>query len=267
MTTITLGDVMLTRVLYLEAAIDPDAGGLTPDQVRSVTWGEPTWADDGSMRLASCAWVVSAGGRNVVLDPSGNLDDIIHDPGSTSHHQKAYRAAFAAAGIPIESVDTVLLSHIESIGLTAVRDGDSWTTFFPNARVLISDTAKSDFLEHTPPGNVGAAFVALFDAGLIDTFTGGDEIVPGLRVEWTGMHNPGHCAFHVGTDATFLGHLAVSPLHFATGPCAPQHADPNGVWRWLQATKADGRILIGPLWPSPGAMRYADNAFKPVGSQ
>lgn len=71
MTTIQLGDVTLTRVLYLEAAIDPDAGGLTPDEVRAVPWGEPTWADDGSMRLASCAWVVSAGGRHVVIDPSG----------------------------------------------------------------------------------------------------------------------------------------------------------------------------------------------------
>ncbi len=264
MTTIKLGDVTLTRVLYLEAAIDPDAGGLTPDQVRSVAWGESTWAEDGSMRLASCAWVISAGGRNVVIDPSGNLDDIIHDPGSTGHHQKAYRAAFAAAGIPIESVDTLLLSHIESIGLAAVRDGDSWRRFFPNARVLISDTARADFEERTPPGDVGAAFTALFDSDLIDTFRDGDEVVAGLRAEWTGMHNPGHCAFHVGSKATFVGHLAVSPLHFATGPCAPQHADPNGVWRWLQSTKADGRILIGPLWPSPGAMRYADGKFEAV---
>jgi glyoxylase-like metal-dependent hydrolase (beta-lactamase superfamily II) len=265
MTTINLGDVTLTRVLYLEAAIDPDAGGLTPDQVRAVPWGEPTWADDGQMRLASCVWVVRSGGRHVVVDPAGNLDDILHDPGSTGHHQKAYRAAFAAAGIPIESVDTVLLSHIESIGLTAVRDGDGWTTFFPNARVLISDTAKSDFEEHSPPGDIGAAFTALFAAGVIDTYLDGEEIVPGVRAEWTGMHNPGHCAFHVGDDATFVGHLAVSPLHFATGPCAPQHADPNGVWRWLNKTKANGRVLIGPLWPSPGAMRFTDNTFQPVG--
>lgn len=266
MTTITLGDITLTRVLYLEAAIDPDAGGLTPDEVRSVTWGEPTWTDDGNLRLASRAWVVSAGGRNVVIDPSGNLDDIIHDPGSTRHHQGAYRAAFAAAGIPVDGVDIVLLSHIESIGLTAVRDGDSWTSFFPNARILISDTAKSYFAEQPLADDLRAASTALFDADMIDTFGDGDEIVPGLRAEWTGMHNPGHCAFHVGNEATFVGHLAISSLHFATGPCPPQHADPDGVWKWLQDTMADGRVLIGPLWPSPGALRYRDNAFEPVDS-
>lgn len=176
------------------------------------------------MRLASCAWVVSTAGRHVVVDPAGNLDDILHDPGSTGHHQKAYRAAFEAVGIPVESVDTVLLSHIESIGLTAVRDGNSWTTFFPNARVLISDTAKSNFADQPLSDDLRAVFTALFDASLIDTFTDGDEIVPGLVAEWTGMHNPGHSAFRVGSDATFVGHLAVSPLHFATGPCPPQHA-------------------------------------------
>ena len=267
MTTILLGDVTLTRVLYLEAAIDPDAGGLTPDDVRSVEWGEPLWAEDGNMRLASCAWVVRAGGRTVVVDPAGNLDDILHDPASTGHHQKSYRAAFEAAGVPVESVDTVLLSHIESIGLTAARDGDSWQRFFPNARVLISDTALSNFEGQPMSDDLRAAFAALMAAGLVDTYVDGEEIIPGLRAEWTGMHNLGHCAFHVGDGATFVGHLAVSPLHFATGPCAPQHFDPEGAWNWLQATKADGRILIGPLWPSPGAMRYRDNQFQPFSTQ
>ena len=85
-----------------------------------------------------------------------------------------------------------------------------------------------------------------------------------MRAEWTGMHNPGHCAFHVGDAASFVGHLAVTPLHLGTGPCPPQHADPEGAWRWLEAAKASGRILIGPLWPSPGAVRW-DASGRPVG--
>lgn len=95
---IDVGDVRLTRVLYLEAAIDPLATGLTPDEVRAVPWAEPGWADDGQVRAASCAWVVEAGGRRIVVDPAGNLDEIIHDPGSTALHQQAYTDAFAAAG-------------------------------------------------------------------------------------------------------------------------------------------------------------------------
>jgi hypothetical protein len=255
-TTIDLGTHRLTRVLYLEAAIDPEPTGLDAEAVRSVAWASPEWADDGQVRAASCVWVIEGGGRTVAVDPAGNLDEILHDPASTEVHQAAYVAAFDAAGVPIGSVDAVLLSHIESIGLTAVRDGDGWRRFFPNARVLISDTASTDFHRERPDGELGVAFAALWADGLVDTYADGDDVVPGVRAEWTGMHNPGHCALHVADGATFVGHLAVTPLHLATGPCPSQHADPEGAWRWLEAQKASGRILIGPLWPTPGALRW-----------
>ena len=255
-TVIDLGPLRLTRVLYLDAAIDPEPTGLDPAAVRSVPWASPDWATDGQVLAASCVWVISDGARHIAIDPSGNIDEILHDPATTGAHQEAYAAAFLAAGLPIESIDTVLLSHIESIGLAAVRDGEGWKRFFPNARVLMSDAASADFDSEPVEGDVGAAIAALRSAGLVDTFADGDEIIPGLRAEWTGMHNPGHCAFHVGAEATYVGHLAVTPLHLSTGPCPPQHADPEGVWNWLETVKADGRILIGPLWPSPGALRW-----------
>lgn len=255
-TAIDLGALRLTRVLYLDAAIDPEPTGLDAEAVRSVSWAEPDWATDGQVRAASCAWVVSEGERRIVIDPSGNLDEVLHDPGSTAIHQQAFVAAFAEAGLPIETIDTVLLSHIESIGLTAVRDGDGWRRFFPEAQVLLSEPARDHFEAEPAEGDVGAAFADLWAAGLIDTFADGDEIVPGLRAEWTGIHNPGHCAFHLGSAATYVGHLAVTPLHLATGPCPSQHADPEAAWRWLEAAKASGSILFGPLWPSPGALRW-----------
>ena len=35
-TVLEFGDVLLTRVLYVDAAIDPAAVGLTPDEVGAV---------------------------------------------------------------------------------------------------------------------------------------------------------------------------------------------------------------------------------------
>jgi hypothetical protein len=261
MTVIKVGDVTLTRVLYVDAAIDPDAVGLTADQVRGVEWAAPVWAEDGQVRAASCVWVISTGGRNIAVDPSGNIDDILHEPSSTAAHQAAYEAAFAAAGIPIETIDTVLLSHIESVGLSAVHDVDGWRPFFPNARLLLSEPSAQAFTGSPPEGLIGEAFQSLFDADLVDTFNDGDSLAPGVAAEWTGMHNVGHCAFHIddgGSTATFVGHLAVSPLHLATGPCPPQHDQPDEAWQWLCGVAADpARVLIGPLWPSPGAVRWA----------
>lgn len=260
-TVIDVGGVRLTRVLYVDALIDPGAVGLTPEQVRSVPWASPTWAEDGQVRAASCVWVVSTGGRHIALDPSGNIDEILHDPDQTAAHQAAYTAAFAAAGIPVEAVDTVLLSHIESVGLSAVRAGGGWRPFFPNARLLIGDRALDSFVRDPPGGDLGAAIAALLDAGVVDTFGDREELAPGLTAEWTGMHQVGHCAFHMGADderATFVGHLAVSPLHLATGPCGPQHDEPEEAWRWLTSVAADpSRVIVGPLWPSPGAIRWS----------
>lgn len=258
-TTIDLGDVRLTRVLYVDALIDPAAVGLTPDDVRSVPWGSPDWAEDGQVRAASCVWVIHTGDRRIAVDPSGNIDDILHDPAHTAAHQAAYAAAFDRAGIPIDTIDTVMLTHIESVGLSAVRDGDGWRPYFPHARLSISDRALESFVSSPPNGDLGAAFDALIAAGSVDSFGHGDEPAPGVTVEWTGMHHPGHCTLHVAgrTDhATMVGHLAVSPLHLATGPCPPQHSEPERAWEWLQRTAEDGRVLIGPLWPSPGAVRW-----------
>ena len=260
-TCLDIGDVRLTRVLYADALIDPAAVGLTADEVRDVWWASPTWAEDGHVRAASCVWVISTAGRHIAIDPSGNIDETLHDPASTEAHQAAYAAAFAAAGIPIETIDTVLLSHIESIGLSAVSGAGGWRPFFPNARLLMSDRAHQSFVDHPPDGQLQEALRTLLDAGKIDTFSNGAEIAPGLSAEWTGMHDIGHCAFHVhaGTEttATFVGHLAATPLHLATGPCPSQNYEPDDAWRWLTAiTSNPSQLIIGPLWPSPGAIRW-----------
>lgn len=268
MTTLRIGDVELSRVLYLDAAIDPEPTGLTPDEVQAVPWAEPTWADGGQVRAAACAWVIRSGGRTIVVDPAGNIDDILHDPATTLDHQQGFVDAFTRADILPDTVDTVLLSHIESIGMAAVRDGDSWRPFFPNSRILISDAALAHVDDASAFPMQFEAYSALIAHGLVDTFADGDEIVPGVHAQWTGAHNPGHTAFHVGDAGapalTFVGHLAVTPIHLGTGPCEPQHFDPQRAWALLQEWSADGRILVGPLWPSPGAARWTGDALVPV---
>jgi hypothetical protein len=58
-----------------------------------------------------------------------------------------------------------------------------------------------------------------------------------------------------------LGHLAISPVHLATGECPPQHEDAAAAWSTLRALADDGRMLVGPLWPAPGSGRWLDGAF------
>lgn len=125
-TVLEVGEFLLTRVLYVDALIDPDAVGLTPDQVVAVDWGSPDWAQDGQVRAASCAWVISRGGRHVVVDPSGNIDEILHDPSTTAAHQAAYADAIVASQprLPFDTIESDLAARLlqtNGIGATVTE--------------------------------------------------------------------------------------------------------------------------------------------------
>ena len=253
----------LRRVLYADVLVPPEIAGLTVAQIEAVPWRVPEWGEGEQIRASASAWVVDGRERRIVLDPMQAADNVLHDPEGEDFHQRAIADVFAQAGVPRESVDTVVLSHIEGIGLVGERRADgSWTRFFPKARILVSEAARADF-GVSPEYYATQIWQQLFDEGVVDTFADGDEIVPGLRAEVSKAHNPGHAVFHFGRgpDATFVGHLAVSPLHLATGLCPQQHPEPELAWKLLHDYADDGRILIGPLWPSPGYGRWSGTAF------
>ena len=266
-TVLRAGPVTLTRVLYLDTTAPPEAVGLTMQQAHAVSWCDERWASDDGIGVSASAWVASSGDQHVVIDPFRNADDILHDPDSAEIHRAAITEAFAASGIPVEAVTHVLLSHFEGLGLIVVRDGDGWTPLFPNAQIIAGDTALEDFATAAQPEHWSTDVLRdLIGAGRISAFADGDEIVPGVVVEHTGAHNPGHYVVHLGPgpDVTFVGHLAVSPLHLSTGICVPQHVDPPQALDLLLGYAEDGRVLISPLWPSPGAGRFLDGVFVPV---
>jgi hypothetical protein len=256
-TTIQLGDLTLARVSYADVEVAPELVGLDADALGVHAWAAPTWIGDGTVRVGASAWVVSSGDRRVVIDPFLAADDVLHDPAYALAHADGIRAAFSAAGLPVETIDSVLVTHVEGLGFVACRERDGWTPFFPNARVLV---AVPERMEHE-------GWVPLRAAGLVDTFGDGDEIVGGLVAERTGDHDVDHHVFHVGDpshpSATFLGHLALSPVHLASGP-GKLHLDSVAAWATLQRLIADDRPLVGSLWPAPGAGRWTGTQLQPL---
>jgi hypothetical protein len=276
-TVIELGSVTLTRVLYVDAAVPPEVVGLSATELAGLvggatapTWCDQRWAADGQVRVAAAAWVASVGDEHIVIDPFGNADDILHDPEHAASHQAAIAAAFQASGIPMETIARVVVSHIEGIAMNAVRRDGRWSPFFPNARIAVGDSALAT-LTNAPDHWTVDAWRQLIDDGAVDTFAAGETLLPGVVAQHTGAHNAGHHVFHFGEGsdgaplASTVGHLAISPLHLVTGPCAAQHPDPELAWQQLCSLAADGRILLGPLWPSPGAGRWIDGQFVEVG--
>jgi hypothetical protein len=265
---LAVGDATLVRVSYADLPVDPEAIGLTADQVTAIPWATPTWAEGHQPRAAAAAWVIESGGRRIVVDPAQAVDAILRAGPDAAVHQQAFAAALDAAGYPRDSIDTVIASHIDGIGMIAWLDDDRWSPFFPNSEVLLSQReydAIADDGWYRPSG--AEALLALHEQGAVTTVGDAHVVTDDVTIRWTGAHSPGHQVVHIssqGEDATMIGHLALSPLHCVIDECA-NHVESDAAVAVLMQLRDQGNLLIGPLWPAPGAARWTGTEMQPAG--
>ncbi len=252
-----LPEMTLTRVGYLDVPVPPGFLGL--GDPGAIPWRNP-WATDDAVLVGAAAWFAEIGDRRIVFDPFLALDVVLRaDPGQEAQHQAAIMAACEAAGFAVDTIDTVLLSHIEGIGMLAHHDehGD-WSPFFPNARITLNANNLKSFQDNIEEvGPERTPWEALFVADVVDTFENGDTLAPGIRAASGDGHGIGHTVFELGDPvaAYFIGHVAVSPLHLVSGECAAVNEDPALAWKISQSlleSVSSDQYLIGPLWPAPG---------------
>jgi glyoxylase-like metal-dependent hydrolase (beta-lactamase superfamily II) len=260
--TFVVGDVKLTRVAYFDVPLDAQVIGFTSDQVAEVPWGEPIWAEaSGRVLVGQAIWVIESEDRTIVIDPCGASDDFLRTGPEAALHEAAVVAAMESAGFPVEGVDTVVMSHLDGIGMVASPEPEGgWSPLFPNARVVISETELAHVAAR-PETPGAAALRCLVDRGYVDGTGLPHPIAPGVTLELTGGHSPGHAVLRVGDDAVFIGHLAINPIQVCGGVLPHQHVDPVVAFAALEhelawASERDA-LIIGPLWPEPGAGRVA----------
>ncbi|MGE3465246.1 MAG: hypothetical protein AB7I04_25395, partial [Pseudomonadales bacterium] len=262
----------LTRIGYLDIPVPAELLGLTAEQVAGVSWAAPTWASDDQPLLGNAAWFADLGGIRLVFDPLQTLDVVLRpDRDSERRHQDAVADLFAASGYPVESVDLVVMTHIDGVGMAARRDdAGNWTPFFPNARILMSDVELAGFRQAHPGAAtaadlVGEVWSALIEAGHVHSYSDGQTLAPSLVAEVSGGHGPGHSVLHFkeddGVALSLIGHLAVTPIQLATGECTALNEDPAAAWRLLHENARDGRMIAGSLWPTPGYGRWIEGSL------
>jgi glyoxylase-like metal-dependent hydrolase (beta-lactamase superfamily II) len=266
-----LGPVRLTRVGYADVLVPAEVVGLTAEQVVATTWREPVWAEGEQVRVAAAAWVIDDGDVRVVVDPAFAADEILRNDNDADAHQQAFAALLADAGFPRESVTHAVPTHAEGIGMLGWREGDgSWSPFFPNATVLFSQRELDALDDGRVQPDAMGALAQLRAQGRVAPVTGDRfALTERISLEHTGGHSPGHQVVRVHTgdgDALVLGHLAVSALHIGLGPCPPEHMDPVVADERLRAYEAEDALLIGPLWPAPGAGRWDGERLTPAAS-
>jgi glyoxylase-like metal-dependent hydrolase (beta-lactamase superfamily II) len=264
--SLQIGTATLTRVVYAEILVDAAVVSMTPDEVRAIAWGEPAWAEAGQVRVAAAAWIIESAGRRIVVDPAQAADDILRGADAVAH-QEAFAAALAAAGFARESIDTAIASHLDGIGMLAWNDDGKWVPFFPNANMLITAREYESVVKGEPFTPQGAdALIALHESGALTLVGDRYDVTDAVTLRWTGGHSPGHQVVEIasgGERATLVGHLALSPLQCAVD-CAG-HVDVFVANDALREVRDRGDVLIGPLWPAPGAARWDGTAMIAVG--
>ena len=265
----TVGTATLVRVPYVDLLVDADVVGLTPEQVAANGWAAPTWAEGDQVRVGAAVWVIESDGRRIAVDPTQAADEILRSEPDAVVHQEAVAGALESAGFPRESIDTVIATHIDGIGMMAWRTDDGWTPFFPEADLLISrreHEAIAARADYRPSG--AEAYLALHRQSAVTPVGDEHTVTSEVTMRWTGAHSPGHAVVDIESGherATMIGHLALTPVHCAVD--ARLHEDPAAAEAILRRL-ADGRLLIGPLWPVPGAARWTGDdltAAIPVG--
>ena len=257
----TIGRVRLTRVPYFDVGLPPEAVGLTGEQVTAVDWAGP-WCDGPHVRVGQVFWVIESAGRTIVVDPCGASDAFLREGADAVAHQEAAFATFAAAGFDPRTVDTVMMSHLDGIGMFSLVDaGGHWAPAFPAAPILMSDREWTRVRARTDISG-DAALRALDALGVVERVSLPYELTPDVHLVRSGGHTDGHMTVTVESDgarALFLGHLAVSPVNAGIAAPVALHDDPAlghaALHHWLADAAGDGALVIGPLWPDPGAAR------------
>jgi glyoxylase-like metal-dependent hydrolase (beta-lactamase superfamily II) len=223
MTTFTLGDVRIDRVVEIDRSSFPTTSMLpdaTADDIaRHVSWLKPAFwdarTDDLGSRIQS--YVVRTPEHTIVMDTCvGN--DKSRDGAPAWHRRKGtFLPDLAAIGVRREDVDYVVCTHlhVDHVGWnTSLVDG-GWVPTFPNARYVFVGE-EWEFWKHQSDsgaekdGCIADSVTPIVDAGRAMLVEGTFAIGGHLRFEPTPGHTPGHVCVRLttsGGEAVFSGDL------------------------------------------------------------
>ena len=211
-----VGDITVTRIVEMEMAggskfILPDA---TPEAVQPMTWMQPHFATaEGKLIMSVHALVVDTGTHRIIVDTCIGNDKERNIP-TWSNLQTSFLEDLTAAGYAPDTIDTVMCTHlhVDHVGWnTRLVDG-VWVPTFTNARYLMAERewaywdAQDDDKVYGPV--LADSVRPIVDAGLAEFVAEDYEICPGVRLEPTPGHTPGHVSVHLssnGAEALITG--------------------------------------------------------------
>jgi glyoxylase-like metal-dependent hydrolase (beta-lactamase superfamily II) len=211
MNTWQIGDFTVSRIVEMEVAggtrfILPDA---TRDAASDISWLNPHFADDdGNLIMSIHALVIDTGDQRIIVDTCIGNDKPRNVP-NWNNLQTSFLQDLEAAGYPRESIDTVLCTHlhVDHVGWNTMLVNGEWVPTFPNARYLLAQKEFDYWMnggigdDEDAYGDVlGDSVQPVVDAGLVDLVDWEHQVWPGVQLEPTPGHTPGHCSVHLRSN-------------------------------------------------------------------
>ncbi|MGK0259810.1 MAG: glyoxylase-like metal-dependent hydrolase (beta-lactamase superfamily II), partial [Candidatus Azotimanducaceae bacterium] len=264
-----VGDIKITRVIEMEVAggskfILPDA---TREACREIDWMAPHFMDaDGNLIMSVHALIIDTGERRIVVDTCIGNDKERNIP-AWSNLQTTFLTDLEAAGYPKESIDTVMCTHlhVDHVGWNTMLVDGKWIPTFENARYLMAEKEWAYWDANEDESTYGPVLAdsvrPIVEAGLHDLVGETHEICPGVVLEPTPGHTPGHVSVHItsnGEEALITGDCIHHPVQMTrTDWCSSADYDQQqgrSTREGLLEKYVDGDVLIiGTHFATPTA--------------
>ena len=222
-----IGDVSITRLVevVLKAPINSLFPEGTPEQLSAHdNWLRPNFLDaDGDMILSIHAFLISAGGLNIIVDTcAGNGKKLPLYP-EWNDLNTPFLESMAELGFPADKIDRVLCTHLhfDHVGWNTHLVDGQWIPTFPNARYLFGATEWEFWKDADDPYESHAldqALQPIFDAEQVDLVESSHQINDEISLIPTPGHTPGHVSILIrskGEEAVITGDMFHHPLQMA----------------------------------------------------
>lgn len=226
----TVGRVKITNVVEIGATggtrfILPQA---TPEEAQKMPWLVPHYANaEGRLRLNVQSWIVETPSHKIIVDTCIGNDKANRSVPVWNGLNKPFLNDLAAASYPIDTIDTVLCTHlhVDHVGWNTTLLGGKWVPTFANARYLFGKTEYEHWAAHSPEGEHRAVFEdsvqPIVDAGRANLIGSDHRIGDEISLISTPGHTPGHMSILVTSD----GQQALLTGDVAHHPCQMAHLD------------------------------------------
>jgi glyoxylase-like metal-dependent hydrolase (beta-lactamase superfamily II) len=287
MTTLTLGEVSLARVIEIGRSTFPTTSMLPDSTAEGVArhhaWPRPDFWDETTGDLGSRigTWVVRTPEHLVLID-TGVGNDKRREPNPLWHLRRGtFLDDLAAAGVRPEQVDYVVITHmhVDHVGWnTRLVDG-RWVPTFPNARYVFAGEEWSFWKHESARG--GDEYACIDDSVLPIVASGRamlvddrHEIDRWLRLEPSVGHTPGHVSVRLSTQAgqaVFSGDLMhrvvqVAEPQWSSRFCYDGKQAATTRRDFLERHADTGTLILAAHFPRPGVVVREQGGlrFRPV---